>query len=185
MLWLLVIAAVLIALVIATIVLPVRLRLQGQMGEEIWLRLDLHTLGGLAPAIAVLDTAKRWKGKPRSKKQKKERAASSSHSARSLTRLPIRNIFRLVVELLRQFRIVWIRGEGEFGLDDPADTGTLYGILASVIYAGRHAADIDLDIRPDFGKSCLSGRIDTAVDVIPLRLLPPVLRFGWRTFGPR
>ncbi len=184
MFWLLVIAAVLIALLIAVLVLPVRFRLQGQAGETIRLRVDLHTLGGLGPAVAVLDTAKRRNGKPRRERKKKEKAAASSHSARSLSRLPIRNIFRLIVELLRQFRIVWIRGEGEFGLDDPADTGTLYGILAPIVYTVRHAADIDLDIRPDFEKSCLSGSIDTAVDVIPFRLLPPVARFGWRTFGP-
>ncbi len=184
MFWLLLFAAVLIALLTAVIVLPVRFRLRGQAGDKTWIRLDIQTFGGVAPAIAIFDSAKGRKEKPGKERQKKEKAAGSSRSGRSFSNLPVRSLFGLIVDLLRQFRIVWIRGEAEFGLDDPADTGTVYGILAPLIYGGGHAADIDLEIRPDFEKSCLSGKIDTAVDVMPFRLLPPVLRFGWQTFGP-
>ncbi len=180
MFWLLAILTVLVALLIAIVVLPVRFRLRGQAGEETRVRLDISTFGGIVPAVPVFDTAKKQKGPP-----KKRKPAGAAESRKSTSKLPYRGLFRLVIELLGQFRFVWIRGEAEFGFDDPADTGTVYGILAPIIYTGRHAADLDLDIRPDFEKSGISGRLDTAVEVIPIRLLPPILRFGWQTFGPR
>lgn len=173
---LLILVAVPVVLVIAVVLLPLRLRLRGQVDRTSRLRVDVYPLVGTTLAIPVVDTARK-----RSKKPRKPGKRSSVRSARSASRWAERGFLNLIVELLRQFKIAWIRGEAEFGLDDPADTGALYGALAPFVYTGKHCADIDLDIRPDFNRQHIAGRIDAAVDLVPIRLVPPVLRFVART----
>jgi hypothetical protein len=65
-----------------------------------------------------------------------------------------------------------------FGLDDPADTGTLYGALAPVLAAveARHPAA--LVVTPGFDGARLDGRVALAARVVPLRLVGPLAAFG-------
>lgn len=170
---LLIIIAGPVALVIAAVLLPLRLRLRGQADRTSRLRVDVYPFAGMTPAVPVFDTARKRKKQPRKSKKR-----SSARSAKSASRWTERGILNLIFELAGQFEIAWIRIEAEFGLDDPADTGTLYGALAPFVYTGRFGADIDLDIRPDFNRQHIAGKIDAAVDLVPIRLVPPVLRFA-------
>lgn len=90
----------------------------------------------------------------------------------------------LVGGLLRQFRILRIEAEADFGFDDPADTGAVYGLLAPFAFGLPPGTRSSVVLRPDFETPRLSGRIDATVEVTPIRLLPPALRFAWRSFGP-
>jgi hypothetical protein len=67
---------------------------------------------------------------------------------------------------------------GRFGLADPAETGTLHGLLQPLIMAGR-AAGARIDVAPDFSAPSvdLSGR--GTLILRPARLAAAALRFGW------
>ncbi|MCR9135199.1 MAG: DUF2953 domain-containing protein [Alphaproteobacteria bacterium] len=173
--WLLVIVAVPVVLVIAVVLLPLRLRLRGQADRRSRVRLDVSVLGGVIPAIPVVDTARKSKRQSTGSDKRKP-----VRKAKSASRLAEGDVVRLIVELIRQIRIVWIRVEAEIGLDDPADTGALYGALAPIIHTGRHWAGFNLDIRPDFSGTRLAGKIDAAVDLVPVRLVPPLWRYASR-----
>jgi len=170
---LLIVIAVLLVLVGAAVLLPLRLRLRGQADRTPRLRVDVYPLAGEWLAIPVFDTARK-----RAKKPRKSRTRFAARSAKPASRWTGRGFLNLLVELISQFRIAWIRVEAEFGLDDPADTGALYGALVPFVYSGNHCAGIDLDIRPDFNRHHIAGRIDAAVDLVPIRLVPPLLRFA-------
>lgn len=170
---LLIVVAFPVALVMAAVLLPLRLRLRGQADRTSRLRVDVYPFVGTGLAIPVFDTARE-----RTKKPRKPSKRSSARSAKSASRWAERSVLKLIVDLIGQFKIAWIRVEAVFGLDDPADTGALYGALVPFVHTGRHWADIELDIRPDFNRQHIAGKIDAAVDLVPIRLVPPVLRFA-------
>jgi hypothetical protein len=72
-----------------------------------------------------------------------------------------------------------LRADCTFGLDDPADTGTLYGTLVPVLAAveARHPAA--LAVRPSFAGARLDAQLSGEARVVPLRLLGPLAAFGW------
>lgn len=173
---LLIVIAVLLVLVGAAVLVPHRLRLRGQADRPPRLRVDVYPFAGERLAIPIFDTARKRKKKPR-----KPEKRSAARSAKPASRWRERGVLNLLVDLFAQFRIAWIRIEAEFGLDDPADTGALYGALVPFVYSGNHCAGIELDIRPDFNRQHIAGRVDAAVDLVPIRLVPPLLRFAAKT----
>lgn len=170
----LIIFSIPVIVLIVAILLPVRLRLRGWLDQDARLRVDVHTFGGVAPAIPVFDTARKARKSP-----KKPKRPDGKKTAKKGRGTALRGAWQLLVDLAEQMRIAWIRGEADFGFSDPADTGMVYGALAPIVQIGKHAAHIDLVIRPDFHREGISGNIDAAVDLVPVRLVPPVLRFGW------
>lgn len=75
-----------------------------------------------------------------------------------------------------------------FGLDDPADTGMVFGLLMG-ISAGRTDA-AHLHVSPDFGGPSLDVDALAAWSVRPIAVVWPVLTFVftpavWRSLGRR
>lgn len=100
--------------------------------------------------------------------------------------LPSR-FLRLLKRLLRSVQLD-VDGEGRFGLEDPADTGQVYGALAAVT-ACVPAWGPQTRIQPDFTGPRLEFEVRGRARVIPLRSLLPILGFllspvairaGWR-----
>ena len=92
----------------------------------------------------------------------------------------------LIGGVLRCIRVDRFRVDCTFGLGDPAETGQVFGVLAPFVYGTRWAwgrADA-VALTPVFDRACLEGEADVALAVTPMRLLGPVLRFAWATFGP-
>ena len=77
-----------------------------------------------------------------------------------------------------------LSAKGEYGFDDPADTGMVCGMLAPWLYSCPPGSKVSLDLYPVFGRACLSGALDATVEVTPASLIPPVWRFAWHAFGP-
>ncbi|MCP4384565.1 MAG: DUF2953 domain-containing protein [Hyphomicrobiales bacterium] len=168
-------------LLIAVVSLPLRIRLRARSTPRGRIQVHVAAFGGFVPAICVIDSD-RWRAKP--KREEKDRRTSRTRNISRSLKLA-RQLPSLLSELIRRFRIFQIRAEGEFGLDDPADTGVVFGLLAPFVYGIPRTSGISLDVRPVFGQPCLSGRLDATVAVSPATLLPPVFRFAWRTFGPQ
>jgi hypothetical protein len=102
-----------------------------------------------------------------------------------------------ILRLLRGVvqRVHWedVSVRAQFGLEDPADTGTLYGALVPLLLAvDAHGLDVRCD--PVFEGACLQGRAAATARVVPLGILtcagafvcsPSVLKAVWTMRGQR
>jgi hypothetical protein len=173
LLWVL---AGLAGLVLAVLVLPVRLRIVAATVPAPRLRLRLSLLGGLFPAIPLVDSARApGPDRPAPPRRRRKRRRSGARRGPALRRL--RGVPDLARAILGAFRIRRLRLDADFGLGDPAETGIAYGLLAPLVHAGA------VTLRPDFSGPRLSGSVDAEIGLVPARLLPPLLRFAWRNIG--
>jgi hypothetical protein len=87
----------------------------------------------------------------------------------------MRDMFRALSP--RRFRLQCV-----MGLDDPADTGRLMGVLAPFrAFAGRismgRKANFSVQLTPDFSGPCFTGLCHASVRFVPLRLIGIFLGF--------
>ena len=151
------------------------LRLQSQQRPKV--RVRARFLGGLLPPVLMTGPRKQKK-RPAKKKTGQLRKSWSNTSAFPSA------IGRLIKELLRAVQIRNLSINAEFGLGDPAETGALFGSLVPLAYGTSGCSQIDLSLTPDFDHARLSGTFDATLRFVPVALLPPVARFGWKLFGP-
>lgn len=163
------VTAGLFVLVLGALLLPWHVRVLGRTapGE---LRVQLRLLGGYAPAIplplqSVAGRATRPKDRPRKQRRRPRRFRG------------FRGLADLVPALLAAFSFDRLRLSGTFGLSDPADTGTLWGLLAPFVHT-IGAPDGRIDIAPDFTGPCLD--LEGAGDLVirPVRLIGAGLAFA-------
>lgn len=116
-----------------------------------------------------------WRKKRREKK--KEKKASGRR-----TRVPMRtviatlrvpglgrNIRRFLMRLVRSFR-VRVDADLRVGLEDPADTGRLWVLIAPATAVCNRFHWMDLRTEPDFAAAGLTGRMDGTFRLYPSRL---------------
>lgn len=82
-------------------------------------------------------------------------------------------IFQLFRDLVTRFSFQGLYLRCEFGLDDPADTGRLYGTLAPFLVAVG-AGGADVRCQPDFQEACLRGACGGQIRVRPISLVSVV-----------
>lgn len=96
----------------------------------------------------------------------------------------IRRVLRLMTDLRRQVECDGLYLRAEFGLDDPADTGRLYGVLAPIMVAAT-AEGFDVRCRPNFLQPGFEGAGGGRIRARPITLVgllvgflcsPPTLR---------
>ncbi len=89
----------------------------------------------------------------------------------------IRRIFRLFYEILTVAEISQLKACIFFGLDDPADTGRVYGLLApsfSCLYA---IPRVDFEAIPVFDRVIMAANIQTRIRVVPINYIKSILMF--------
>jgi hypothetical protein len=181
LLWLLLAALAMILLLVLT---PVHLRARVEK-EAGWRgRVVVAPFGGLVP-IPVFDS--RTARKPAARKSKPEKSRRRGRRAGGGAVSPARiagAVPELLAELLGAIRIDRLEVEARFGLDDPAETGALYGRLTPILFGLGARPPVALAVAPVFSGPELGGRAMADVSLIPARWLPPALRFAWRAFGP-
>ena len=179
LLWLL--PAALFAVLFAAVVLPLRLRLRAQGGEKSRARLEIAPLGG-ALHIRLLDTARpRARPRPRSaprvpsgKRARKGRQGwMRARAANMIAATP-----RLLSDLAGLVRLERLRIDGRLGLGDPADTGSLYAVLIPLRFLGPSVLS-ELRLEPDFEHTGFRGEADIVASMVPIALVPPILRWLW------
>ncbi len=84
-------------------------------------------------------------------------------------------LYRLFKDLVRALRLKYFDIDITFGLEDPAHTGILTGFLHSI--RGSLQAGHDVSFTPDFTRPVLEWDLKAKVTVIPIKILPPVMRF--------
>ena len=84
--------------------------------------------------------------------------------------------------MLRSLRPRRIRVELVIGLEDPADTGRLAGVLAPLrLLLGKRTlgrdSNVSIDVTPDFSGPRLQGYSCASVQFVPLELIAIVIGF--------
>lgn len=157
------------AVVLAVLCLPARLEVSAGSDPLRW-RVGLRLAAGLVPAIRVTDSAR-----PKPQKHKAARPLGADRGRRMLPAA-----LRLVRDLVAVLTVETCAGHLRFGLGDPADTGQLFGAVLPLQLAWPER----LTLTPDFDGLCLAGQVNLCLKVLPVRLLPPLVRFGWAIARP-
>lgn len=90
----------------------------------------------------------------------------------------LKRLRRLVKEILNHLKIRELRVNFKVGLDNPADTALLLGIIESSRLFWRPSFPHEIDIRADYeGEVVLEGYAHLAVRVLPVQIVAPLLRF--------
>ncbi len=124
--------------------------------------------------------------RPRPKEEKPRARRSLAQGRRGLgtlydilrTRGILRQVARLVKDVLRQIKFRRLEVDMRLGLDDPADTGFLFGLLGPATVFVGPGASRQIRLQPVFGDAAVcEGHIDGSLRLQPIRLVPPILRF--------
>lgn len=177
-------ALALVALAVAILVLPVRLIVTAAAAPAV-LRVQVSLLGGAVPRIVLHDSrapepngARPRRGRGRGRR----RVRGGSRAPRRL-RAALNAAPRLAADLLHAIRVERARMTVRFGLDDPADTGTLFGAMCPLLFTHGRAGG--LDVVPDFAGPGLDAEGEMALRVVPAALLGPAIRFAAAVLLPR
>ena len=177
-----------VLVVVALLAIPVSLVVDIERSARLRSRLRVHWLFGLVdvdlagqrPRRASTVRSSSEEGQPprAGSRPARPRLAEGPAIALALVRTDglVGRILRLFRDVLSQvsFQAVYLRVE--FGLDDPADTGRLYGTLAPFVVA---ATSMGFDVRclPDFQDARLQGSCGGQMRVRPISLLGVVIGF--------
>ncbi len=74
-------------------------------------------------------------------------------------KLMLSTIFKHIFKILKSFKPKYINIKGKFGLDNPADTGQLLGII-SILDSFCY---LNIDLQPDFDNECIDTEVDLYV----------------------
>jgi hypothetical protein len=88
----------------------------------------------------------------------------------------VQRVLRLLGDLRRQVRWDDVHLRAEFGLDDPADTGVMYGAMVPLLLAANRVG-LDVGCRPNFAGTCLAGSAGATFGTRPIALLRVLAAF--------
>lgn len=173
----------LVVLLGGALALPVCFDFSVRLGQDSRYRIVARPLWGRGPRITLVDSRRpqRRTGKTRKAKTAPRRRRKSRTRPNSAIGLAI---FELIGRLFACVRFDFLHVDGRFGTGDPAETGQLFGMAAPLIYNAGSMPRTLVSLRPVFDRACVSGIAKARLSVIPLTLLPPLVRFGWVAFGP-
>lgn len=173
--------AAVFALCLVIVAMPVRFDLRLAADTGLRYGVFVRPFFGTGPEIALVDSSRAAKpAKKRKAVAKRKKTSRWRPSARALLAAGP----ELLRGLLRAVRFERVRLDAVFGLDDPADTGQLYGMLCPLIYTSIPSQHATIDLRPVFDRPVLKGALEAQFRVAPLRIAGALIRFGWRIFRP-
>lgn len=169
------------ALLLAVLITPVRLQVRLQTDPKLRYLVQVRILGGLSPPLAIIDSARPRKTRQtRTKPRKKPSGAMKMvGGGRAAAAIP-----QLVKGVMGTIHLDYLRLDVVAGLDDPADTGRLYGGLAPLHYGAPCSDKVVISLQPDFAQQRFDCALDAAAHVTVFALVPVLARFCWRMFGP-
>lgn len=172
--------------VLAMLAIPVWLVGDIERTDQLHARLRVRWFFGLLDvALSRRPPRASPAGQPARPRQRQRVASRAARRRRrgpaiALALLRTEGLAPRILQLLRDlvtrcsFQGLYLRCE--FGLDDPADTGRLYGTLAPFLVA-IGAGGADVRCQPDFQEACLRGSCGGQIRVRPISLLSVVIGF--------
>ena len=177
--WILV--AVLLVLA-AAIFLPLRLEMRAVADGALTVSAALRPFGRYGPRIPLKPSAKK-EAKPRPKKARRARGRTLRRAGRDPRRL-VAAALGLARDLIRLVRIETASLDLRFGCADPGETGQIFGLMTPFIYGTGAVPRTHLRVEPVFEGAVFDGRAALDLSLVPARLVPVAVRFGWAAFGP-
>lgn len=96
------------------------------------------------------------------------------------TRGLLKQLWQLVRDILSRFKIREIGINLRIGLDNPADTGMLFAIVAPANYFLGSCLHKDINIQPSYDKDAtFEGYLHGIVRVQPIEFIRPVAKFAF------
>jgi len=186
----LIVIGVLLGLAVLLLSVPVDLCADFQGRNETWRgEARLRWLFGLLdkrlePGEGKSEEGESDKPKPKRKKKQRDHRRKSGRRALALLRSPgfVRRVLRFVASLLRAARIRTLRLRGRIGLDDPADTGELWGVVGALPWALPKPAGAEITLHPDFTEAVFELEGVAHLRVYPAQVL---FRAGQFALSPR
>jgi hypothetical protein len=174
--------ALLFALIVALLAVPVVLVVDAERVDTVKARWRVRWLFGL------VDVGSSRGRQPLSASERPRAATSAHRPARERksgarvglavlrTRGLLRRVGRLALTLGQQMKLETFHLCVEFGFDDPADTGIVYGFLSPLLMMAT-TRGLNVDCRPMFLESGLRGTCSGTLHVRPLSLAAPLVAF--------
>lgn len=167
----------LLALLLAALLLPWHVRFVGRTAPP-RARVELRLFAGYAPPIPIP-----MRGKRKGAESKRRKAEKGRKRRRTRKHGLPAGIGDLALGILSAIRLRRIRIAGRIGLDDPADTGTLWGYATPFVH-GLSGPGRVIDLAPDFSGARLDLEASGEVAIRPVRLLRAGAVFGWANLRP-
>ncbi len=181
-------------LLVVVLAMPASVAVRVERAEQTRVRWRIRGLLGLLD-VEPRGRRRRREQSPRAPAPRREAPRRSTRALQALAavRTPgfLRRAARLLADVAQRVRWEEASLRARFGLDDPADTGCVYGALAPLLVAA-HGRGWDVACRPDFDEPCLEGSAAVTLRVRPISVIaafgaffcsPPVLRAmgAWRS----
>jgi len=94
------------------------------------------------------------------------------------TRCLLRQLKRLLKDILRRLKIRDLTADITVGLGDPADTGLLFAVMGPATFFLGSSRIHEIRVRPSFeDEAVFEGYLSGAVRLLPIQLVIPSLRF--------
>ena len=174
--WVVIWLAIALASLIAILSVPFDIICRIEVYERPKFRIRLKWLFGL------LKKEIREKRKPE-EKRKERKPGEGRRSLRAVFEIVriegmLKRLRRLVKEIFNHLKIKELRANFKVGLDNPADTALLVGIIESSRLFWRPSFPHEIDIRADYeSEVALEGYAHLEVRVLPVQIVAPLLRF--------
>ena len=179
--WIIVALIILAALVIFVLSVPLDLKFQLNTCRSPKFRMRLLWFFGL-----IDKELKKTEQKPKQKKpaRKKGRRGDFKKAGTFFqilrTRGLLKQLWQLVRDILSRFKIREIGINLRIGLDNPADTGMLFAIVAPANYFLGSCLHKDINIQPSYDNDAtFEGCLHGAVRVQPIRFIKPIAKFAF------
>mgnify|MGYP001814103871 CR=1 FL=1 len=167
-----------VVLVVGT---PMRVRFVGSYDQKLDLSTEIRVFWGLSPRLRIPIRRQRPKRKkqPRPSSKRKGRPPRwTSFSTESAA-----DLFASAGDTLRamfgRIHVEACRLSVAFGLDDPADTGLVYGLITPAVY-GLGSKRCRVSDEPDFSHRRFAGQAEVELRFTPVAVVWPAIRFGFR-----
>lgn len=173
--WVVIWLAVALASLIAILSIPFNILCSIEIYEKPKFRIRAEWLFGL-----LKKDIRKKKKKPTKKKQKLGEGRKWLWAAFRIIRIKgmLKLLKRLVREILHSFKIRELRVNFKVGLDDPADTVFLLGIINASRLFWTPSFPHEIEIHADYeGEVFLEGYSNLTVRVLPIQVLVSLLRF--------
>lgn len=153
---------------------------RGQQKQQLrvtWLfglaRFNLNKSAKLKPVKNISLATTKIKLKKKSKKRSNLKPVLAGIQSKGF----IKRVFYLLRELIMAIEIKHLNAQIWFGLDDPADTGRIYGYLSPLVSMTYFPQKWNIKIFPMFQGLLFETEFKTQIQIVPARIVFILVRF--------
>jgi len=181
-------AAIVVGVIILLLSIPLDVTFRLGIGERPPVRFGFRWFFGLVKKDLAGKKREGRKKQDRLRKATKKPKARGGRGVLGLVQFAefLPDIWRLIRGILRRIRIKSLSADLVIGLDDPADTALVVATLWTpfLLLCPSHAHAVRLQPSFDDG-AVFSGHACIELRLRPIRIVPPIVRFGCSRSGRR